>query len=199
MNFRSQHQQFGFSGANETYRTMKRLTLFTTFWIWLGPAIADITPAVNLPGQLTIQVKGIVCSFCAHGTEKNLARLDFLDPNQFGNGVLIDIETHRITLALKAGEIVRYPDIADAITRGGYDPVSYHRVIRGKILEGESGYLLECEDNGQLYALPANAGAAALAEKSVLVQAELSAEQARLAEPARPVPLARATFELVPR
>ena len=178
---------------------MKRLTLLTIFWIWLGPAIAEITPPVDLPGQLTVQVKGVVCSFCAYGTEKNLARLDFLDPNQFGNGVLIDIETHRITLALKPGAIVRYPDIDDAITRGGYDPVSYHPVIRGKVLKGESGYLLECEDNGQLYALPADAPAAALAGQSVLVQAELNAEQARLAEPARPVPLVRATLEPVPR
>ena len=43
--------------------------------------------------QAVVQVKGIVCSFCAYGTEKNLAKLPFLDPAKYGNGVLMDIHT----------------------------------------------------------------------------------------------------------
>ena len=55
-------------------------------------------PIIKLSSdRLVVQVKGIVCSFCAHGVEKNLSRLNFLDKTQFGdNGVLIDINTQQI-------------------------------------------------------------------------------------------------------
>ncbi len=71
--------------------------------------------------QAVIQVNGIVCSFCAYGTEKNLSKLTFLDKSQFGNnGVLIDIETHRVTLALQPDQQLNLPEVYRAIKKGGY-------------------------------------------------------------------------------
>ncbi len=68
------------------------------------------------PNQAIVQVNGIVCSFCAYGTEKNLSKLPFLDDSQFGDdGVLIDIQSHRITLALRPDQEIDLTQVYDAI------------------------------------------------------------------------------------
>ena len=59
------------------------------------------------PQQVVVTVKGIVCSFCAVGAEKNLSKLTSLDQSKFGdNGVLIDIHSGKITLAINSISLV---------------------------------------------------------------------------------------------
>ena len=70
------------------------------------------------PGQVIVQVKGVVCSFCAYGTEKNLSQLKFLDKAQFGDGVLMDIHANRITLALDPHQPLDLKGIYQAIKKG---------------------------------------------------------------------------------
>ncbi|AQS39291.1 hypothetical protein Sps_04185 [Shewanella psychrophila] len=130
--------------------------------------------------RLKIQVKGIVCSFCAYGVEKNLAKLPFLDKTQFGqNGVLIDINTQEITLALLANRPVAYANIATAITKGGYDPVSYRGAIEGTIQNNHGRLYLVDQDKEQVYNLPQTTELTNIIGKRVLLDISLTAAQAQ--------------------
>lgn len=127
---------------------------------------------------LVIQVNGIVCSFCAYGTEKNLSTLEFLDKTQYGkDGVLVDINEHRITLALQPHLPVHYAQINAAILKGGYDPVAYYAAVQGVVNESAGGYQLVNEANGQIYSLPVNPEVAALSGKNVSIRTVLDPEQ----------------------
>ena len=90
-----------------------------------GPAAAAVDMVVE-PHQTVVQVNGVVCSFCAYGAQKSLAKLDCLDVSQFGNGVLVDINKHRITLAMAPGKEVPLRDIHSRIKKSGYDPVVFY-------------------------------------------------------------------------
>ncbi len=104
------------------------------------------------PNQAIVQVNGIVCSFCAYGTEKNLSKLSFLDKSQFGDdGVLIDIQSHRITLALQPDQIMDLAEVYSAIKKGGYDPVSFYVNVHGRVQKDSDRYLLISPDSGQVF------------------------------------------------
>lgn len=112
------------------------------------------------PHRVVIQVNGIVCSFCAYGAEKSLAELDELDTSAFGNGVLIDIHTHRITLAMEPAAAIPFQEIYERIKKAGYDPIEVRFHLSGT-LEG-SGDTLRLRDmaSDQAFAvLGSNAGA----------------------------------------
>ena len=60
---------------------MKKLILLFVVlpFLTLPPtALADEldTPAVAKPGELIVEVNGVVCSICAKGLKKNLAKLE---------------------------------------------------------------------------------------------------------------------------
>jgi len=141
-------------------RSIKANLLFVALYFIVSSAAAAETAAQPAsPDYLVIQVNGIVCSFCAYGTEKNLRRLEFLDKTQYGgDGVLVNINAHTITLALQRQLPVQYAQINAAILKGGYDPIAYYAMIRGVIRagteEGTVAYQLVNEDNGQVYSLP---------------------------------------------
>ena len=104
------------------------------------------------PNQAIVQVNGIVCSFCAYGTEKKLSKLSFLDDSQFGDdGVLIDIQSHRITLALQPDQEIDLAQVYYAIKKGGYDPVSFYVNVHGQLQKDGDRYLLICPDSGQVF------------------------------------------------
>lgn len=109
------------------------------------------------PNQAIVQVHGIVCSFCAYGTEKNLSKLTFLDDTQFGgDGVLIDIQSHRITLALQPNQVFDLAQVYDAIKKGGYDPVSFYVNVHGHVQKDGDRYLLISPDSGQVFEIIGN-------------------------------------------
>ena len=102
--------------------------------------------------QAIVQVNGIVCSFCAYGTEKNLSKLSFLDDSQFGDdGVLMDIQSQRITLALQPDQEFDLAQVYNAIKKGGYDPVSFYLNVRGQVQKDGDRYLLISPDSGQVF------------------------------------------------
>lgn len=137
---------------------MKRL-LVPTLSLFLMTAAAFGEEKKNSPPQVApdravVQIRGVVCSFCAYGTEKNLSQLDFLDKRQFDDdGVLMDIHSHRITLALDRNQPLDLAGIHTAITDGGYDPVTIHLNLHGVVSRADSGYLLACPENGQTFRL----------------------------------------------
>lgn len=156
-----------------------KLVFTSTLFGLLGINAAQAVAESNKGDRLTIQVKGIVCSFCAFGVEKNLSKLPFLDKTQFGqNGVLIDINTQKITLALLADKSVAYADIATAITKGGYDPVSYHGVIEGIIQNSDGKWYLVDQGKEQVYHLSQTAELTAISGKRILLDITLTPAQA---------------------
>lgn len=105
------------------------------------------------PHQAIVRVRGVVCSFCAYGTEKNVAKLKFIDPSQYGDGVLMDIHTQLITIVLDPTKMLDLEDLYKAIKDGGYDPVTFHLRISGTLSKEDNQYFLKNKDNGQVFEL----------------------------------------------
>ena len=64
---------------------------------------------------LTFEVKGLVCSFCAHGLNKGIGKMDYTDENN----VFVDIKKQIVKVV-----ILKEPDIEKTIkviTDSGYD------------------------------------------------------------------------------
>ena len=64
---------------------------------------------------LTFKVSGLVCSFCAHGLNKGIGKLDYTDKKS----VLVDINNQTVKVV-----ILKEPDIEETIkviTDSGYD------------------------------------------------------------------------------
>lgn len=162
-----------------------------------GAATTEATEAA--PDRLVIEVRGVVCSFCAYGTEKNLAKLNFLDRTQYGgDGVLLDINTRRITLALQRGKPVRYAAINDAIRQGGYDPVMYHATLTGVVGPHPAGFQLVNEHDGLVYLLPGSPAVAASNGKRVRLRTTLSADQVAKVRSGESVRLSTVSLEVLP-
>jgi len=89
----------------------------------------DVSPPTS--NDLTIQVNGIVCSFCAHGLEKALSKLDGLDASRHGNGVLVAIESQLVTLAFAEPTDFDFAEIHKRIVKAGYDPVRFEFQLAG--------------------------------------------------------------------
>ena len=81
---------------------------------------------VEEPSQLIVEVKGIVCSFCAYGARKNLARVDFLDRSKFKDGLLMKTERGLITAAIQEGAKADFSQVFKAIGKGGYEILAVH-------------------------------------------------------------------------
>ena len=64
---------------------------------------------------LTFEVKGLVCSFCAHGLNKGIGKMDYTDKNN----VFVDINNQTVKVV-----ILKEPNIEETIkliTETGYD------------------------------------------------------------------------------
>ena len=64
---------------------------------------------------LTFKVSGLVCSFCAHGLNKGIGKMDYTD----GNNVFVDINNQIVKVV-----ILKEPNIEETIkviTDSGYD------------------------------------------------------------------------------
>ena len=103
------------------------------------------------PNQAVVRVNGLVCSFCAHGAEKALSKLEGLDRSKYRKGVLVEVDQHRITLALVPGRPIVFSEIHESIRSGGYDPVRYHVRVKGMASQHENGWIFEATDPPQVF------------------------------------------------
>lgn len=149
------------------------LTVLLTRVAYAGAGESDV---VVEPDQCVVQVKGVVCSFCAYGTEKNLSKLTFLNPSHFGNGVLMDIHANRITLALSPGEPLDLKGIHSAIKKGGYDPITVYLRIEGPLEKKDGRTLLTHARNNQVFELTGSGLESLAGKQSADVQASLNAD-----------------------
>ena len=120
---------------------MKKILFYTVMLFLLAnPVFADHSADHILvePNQIKVEVKGVVCSFCAYGAHKNLKKLSFLDDSQFKDGVHVDIHAQMITLALSEDQPVILKEIYDSIKKGGYEPVVFYVNVKGQTVEIDS-------------------------------------------------------------
>ena len=70
-----------------------------------------------------VHVHGIVCSFCAQGVTKKISKLSFIDRTKYTQGVKVEIEDQKLTIAVKPDHDLDVHALFKAINSGGYDPV----------------------------------------------------------------------------
>jgi len=70
-----------------------------------------------------IRVHGMVCSFCAQGVTKKISKLSFIDRSKYTKGVKVEIESQKVTIAVKQDQHLDIAALFKAIKSGGYDPV----------------------------------------------------------------------------
>ena len=156
---------------------MKLQILIAAMLLMANVAFAEDDPVLLEENQTVVQVNGVVCSFCAYGAEKALSKLDCLDSAEFGNGVLIDIETHRITLAMRPGEKIPIRDIYQRIKKAGYDPITLYLRSEGTLERSGEKLLLRDAKSGQVFSIIGEEIAGVADNATVNVQAQLVASQ----------------------
>lgn len=95
-------------------------------------SMASVEELKLLPNEITLRVHGVVCSFCAQGIQKKLAKLDFVDTQRHQQGVFTHIEKQIVKVAIQEGKEADIGRIHDEIKKGGYEPVSAHFLKNGK-------------------------------------------------------------------
>ena len=94
----------------------------------------------------------------------------------FGDGVLIDINSHQITIALQAKERIPIRAIYERISKGGYRPVSIHLRLRGSVeVEGDT-FRLKTVPAGQVFKLRGDKLSELNDGEDVDIQAHLDAQ-----------------------
>lgn len=85
--------------------------------------------------EVVIVVHGIVCSFCSQGVRKKLSKLPFIDKSRYQNGVKVEIEKQKVTIAIKPGSSFDINKVFKSIESGGYEPVVAHQNLDNKITD----------------------------------------------------------------
>lgn len=170
---------------------MKSFITLMTAVLTTAAAAADAakpiaTPVVK-PNEMMLKVGGIVCQFCAFGVAKNLAGLEFMDRTKLKNGVFVDIEKQHVAVALTAGKAPDFAGINKSIKRGGYDLISAHLLIQGKLEQPEGRWLLRDEIHGAQYVLEGKPGAAWSIGNRVSIQGEVSGKAIAAMKPGQPL------------
>ncbi len=135
--------------------------------------------------RAVIVIRGMVCSFCAHGVDKALSALPVLDDSAFGNGVLIDIESQRVTLAFQPGQVIPFSEIHKRIRKAGYDPVRFHLNLEGELRQTDAGWTLQSGE--QMFALADGDGGREPGPRRL--RAHVEADAVKDLEPGAPVPV----------
>ena len=112
----------------------------------LSQAVPGSDLVTVLPGEVIVQVKGIVCSFCSQGIQKKLSKLSYIDHSKYNKGSVVDIETQQITIAVKPSETFDLKATYKSIRKGGYVPVkTYVGSTGGTLIYNAEG--LQCIDS----------------------------------------------------
>ena len=89
-------------------------------WVMLlfclvGLVLTHPTAAAPAKPDVTVKVKGMVCSFCAQGIEKKLLQLESV------SRVVINLEVKTVEVWLKSSQTLGDDEIKRAITSAGYN------------------------------------------------------------------------------
>jgi hypothetical protein len=73
--------------------------------------------------DLILQVKGLVCSFCAHGLQKGMSKLNFVDKKRYTKGVYTDITHQYVKVGLKKNKKLNIDKALGVIQDAGYEVI----------------------------------------------------------------------------
>jgi hypothetical protein len=73
--------------------------------------------------DLVLQVKGLVCSFCAHGLQKGMSKLSFVDKKKYTKGVYTDITHQYVKVGLKKNKKPNIDKALIVIQDAGYEVI----------------------------------------------------------------------------
>lgn len=149
------------------------------------PADAEISVG---PNETVINVNGMVCTFCAYGLSKALGKLEELDTERHRDGVLVDIESHLVTLALLPGTAIPFAEIEQRIRAAGYETVKFTFLIEGQVSREGEQLVLIGKAPAQRFSLQP-LGVPVAEGVDVVVQAELTASVLEGLDPAAAMPV----------
>ncbi len=158
---------------------MKSAILILITAVISAATTAGAAGAPSLPqaktNEILLKVGGIVCQFCAFGVAKNLQGLEFMDRTKLKNGVFVDIEKQHVALALVPGKAPDFAGIHKSIDKGGYQFISAHLTLHGKLEQRGGGWFLRDESHPAEYALGGKADASWVPGARVRAQVEVMA------------------------
>jgi hypothetical protein len=73
--------------------------------------------------DLILQVKGLVCSFCAHGLQKGMSKLNFVDKKRYTKGIYTDITHQYVKVGLKKNKKPNIDKALIVIQDAGYEVI----------------------------------------------------------------------------
>lgn len=101
-----------------------RLSLIICVFLFASLSNAQNHKQTLAGNEAIFEVHGIVCSFCSVGLQKKLSQLPSIDMSKYKKGVHVEIETQKVTIALKPDAKLDVKAAYEAIKSGGYEPVN---------------------------------------------------------------------------
>jgi copper chaperone CopZ len=93
-------------------KNKKTASLLLSFLIFAPPAFAE---------EITVTVKGMVCSFCAQGIKKTFSK------NENVTDINVDLDNKLVKLKTKDGTTLEDGELREKITDAGYEVISIER------------------------------------------------------------------------
>ncbi len=119
------------------------MRIIKSFIVILGLAGIAFGQSVEINGEkvevgqedLVFEIKGLVCSFCAHGLQKGMSKLKFVDKKKYTKGVYTDITHQFVKVGLKKDKIPNIDKALVAIQNAGYEVLKSYVNPTGKALK----------------------------------------------------------------
>jgi len=119
------------------------LRIIKSFIVILSFAGLALGQSVEINGEkvevgqedLVFEVKGLVCSFCAHGLQKGMSKLKFVDKKKYTKGVYTDITHQFVKVGLKKNKEPNIDKALTAIQDAGYEVLRSYLNPTGSDLE----------------------------------------------------------------
>ena len=118
--------------------------------LFLALAASRPPPAFAQIEEVTVEVDGLACPFCAYGLEKNLKRIDGVEE------VAIDVDQGIATLTPVAGKVVDVGSVPAAIQDAGFSTREIRVSAAGRIEGRADRTVLVAPDGTPLFRLEPN-------------------------------------------
>ena len=88
-----------------------------------------------LKDEVVLEVRGLVCSFCAVGLQGGLSSLKYVDKKKYNDGVFVDVEYQYAVIAEKSNQDIDIDEAITMITKSGYEVLSVYTNRTGEKIE----------------------------------------------------------------
>ena len=88
-----------------------------------------------LKDEVVLEVRGLVCSFCAMGLQGGLSSLKYVDKKKYNDGVFVDVEYQYAIIAEKSDQDIDIDEAITMITKSGYEVLSVYTNRTGEKIE----------------------------------------------------------------